>query len=305
MENLYSILRRELFPFESQITHLGDRLTLINDMEDPYAGVPPDMERFNQALAVPFRIEGVALVYCDKGEFECRLNLRDYTMQGGDLLLVAPHSIGEIPDGFDAWTLIIGIGEGFLPSEVGVMDYMGLHQLMMSRPLVHLDDKQRKQFVRTFKLLEETVKDETNTYRENIAKSYMKVLYLYCHNALRQVSEAEPFEAYGTLLFHRFLELVNQHFKDERRIGFYADKLCLSPKYASQLIRKVSGKLAGDWIRERVILEAKLLLTDGRHNVQQAAEELHFISLPAFSKYFKIATRLSPKEFMDAVICRG
>lgn len=87
----------------------------------------------------------------------------------------------------------------------------------------------------------------------------------------------------------------------ERQIKFYADKLCLDPKYASQLIKQASGRMAGDWIQDRVILEAKLLLLDGNHNVQQVADALNFTSQSFFGKYFKNATGMSPKAYKESM----
>ncbi|MBO6051993.1 MAG: AraC family transcriptional regulator [Bacteroidales bacterium] len=100
------------------------------------------------------------------------------------------------------------------------------------------------------------------------------------------------------VVLNRFFDLVEKYFATERQISFYADKLCLAPKYASQVIRQASGKMAGDWIQERVILEAKLLLLDGHHNVQQVADALNFSSQSFFGKYFKSATGMSPKEYV-------
>lgn len=94
-----------------------------------------------------------------------------------------------------------------------------------------------------------------------------------------------------------FFDLVEKHFSSRRDVGFYAEKLCLAPKYASQVIRQASGKMPADWIRERVILEAKLLLLDGRHNVQQVSDALGFPSQSAFGKYFKQATGISPRDY--------
>ena len=66
-------------------------------------------------------------------------------------------------------------------------------------------------------------------------------------------------------------------------------------------ISPASGRMAGDWIQDRVILEAKLLLLDGNHNVQQVADALNFTSQSFFGKYFKNATGMSPKAYKESM----
>ena len=56
------------------------------------------------------------------------------------------------------------------------------------------------------------------------------------------------------------MQLLKEHYTSERNIGFYADKLCLSPKYLSQMVLAASGRHVKDWVQDYVILEAKALL---------------------------------------------
>jgi AraC-like DNA-binding protein len=95
----------------------------------------------------------------------------------------------------------------------------------------------------------------------------------------------------------QFLQLAEQHFKQERQVGFYAKKLCLTPKYLSHIIKSATGKSANDWIDAYVLLEAKALLKSSKLSIQQIADELHFADQSIFGKYFKRLAGLSPKEY--------
>jgi hypothetical protein len=50
---------------------------------------------------------------------------------------------------------------------------------------------------------------------------------------------------------------VEENFREQRDVGFYVDRLCLTPKYLSKVIRDSSGASAGEWIDDYVILETK------------------------------------------------
>jgi AraC-like DNA-binding protein len=95
----------------------------------------------------------------------------------------------------------------------------------------------------------------------------------------------------------RFLELAEKHFKTERQVGFYAEKLHITPKYLSQIIKANTGKSANDWIDDYVMLEAKALLKSSKLTIQQISDELNFADQSIFGKYFKRLEGVSPKEY--------
>ena len=97
----------------------------------------------------------------------------------------------------------------------------------------------------------------------------------------------------------KFLLLVQQHFKKERFLEFYADKLEVSAKHLSRTVKEATGFSAVDWIDRFVILEAKVLLKSTTMSIQQIADELNFNSQSLFGKYFKKHTGRSPKDFRN------
>ena len=89
------------------------------------------------------------------------------------------------------------------------------------------------------------------------------------------------------------------YYKQERSISFYAEKLCLTPKDLSSIIKQATGKLAGEWIDACVVLEAKMLLKCSEKSIQQIAEELNFANQSFFGKYFKHHTGMSPSKYKE------
>ena len=82
------------------------------------------------------------------------------------------------------------------------------------------------------------------------------------------------------VLFNQFINLLTEHHRKERRVDFYAEQLFLSPKHFSTVVKKVSGKTAGEWIDEYVILEAKALLKYSVMSIQEVAYFMNFPNLP-------------------------
>ena len=100
-------------------------------------------------------------------------------------------------------------------------------------------------------------------------------------------------------LTEKFLSLVQQHFKKERFLDFYATKLEVSTKHLSRTVKDATGSSAVDWIDRFVILEAKVLLKSTTMSIQQISDELNFNSQSFFGKYFKKHTGRSPKDFRN------
>lgn len=91
-----------------------------------------------------------------------------------------------------------------------------------------------------------------------------------------------------------------QYFRDHRDVGFYAAKVCLTPKHFSTVIRQETGHTAAWWIHRQVVSEAKNLLTMRPDlNIQAVADQLGFADQATFSRYFHRETGISPTEFRE------
>jgi AraC-like DNA-binding protein len=95
--------------------------------------------------------------------------------------------------------------------------------------------------------------------------------------------------------------LLVKEFWRHRSVGFYADRLNVTPKYFSEVIKKQTGKTAGEWIDDAVLLEAKVLLQDIDLGIAQISDRLNFCDQSVFGKFFKTHTGISPIEYRKAL----
>ena len=101
-------------------------------------------------------------------------------------------------------------------------------------------------------------------------------------------------------LLGRFIQLIMRYYKENRTLDFYADKLFISTKYLSDIIKRTSGRTAHDWIDKYIILEAKILLRSTNKTVQEISNELNFPNNSFFAKYFKKHVGMTPKEYRQS-----
>ena len=98
-------------------------------------------------------------------------------------------------------------------------------------------------------------------------------------------------------VFEDFLALVRDNHNKERSLSFYADKLYLTPKYLSKLVKNVSGKSAHEWIDSFVISEAMNMLKYSDMSIKSIVWELNFPNQTTFYRFFKANTGMTPSEY--------
>ena len=134
-----------------------------------------------------------------------------------------------------------------------------------------------------------------NPYKSKIVQHVMMAIFYSSENLSR--TEVEKPRTNADILSKEFLALVKEHFREERQLKFYADKMCITPRYLSRVVKECTQFSAADWIERFVVLEARALLKSTNMTVQQISDELNFPSQTFFGKYFKRRGGLSPKEY--------
>ena len=100
-------------------------------------------------------------------------------------------------------------------------------------------------------------------------------------------------------LIREYNFLVEQHFKEKHSVKEYADLLFKSPKTLSNLFKKNGETTPLQFIQNRLMLEAKRLLTYSDQSVSEIGYELGFSDIQAFSRFFKGKEGCSPQKFRD------
>lgn len=102
----------------------------------------------------------------------------------------------------------------------------------------------------------------------------------------------------------KFEQLLDEFFQNQTAlteglpsVKYFADKVCLSPNYFGDLIKKETGKTAQEYIRYRIIELAKERILEGKQSVSQIAYELGFQYPQHFSRLFKKQVGYTPNEY--------
>lgn len=143
--------------------------------------------------------------------------------------------------------------------------------------------------------------DTSYAFHTEATLALLRLFYFDVCNML-QVRVGKPDEASMRSydIFNKFLRLVQENCRRERSVQWYSEQLCLSAKYFSEVVKSVSGRTAGQWITNMVVLEIKGLLLDPELSVKEVAQKLNFPNQSFMGKYFKNATGISPSEYRNS-----
>ena len=93
--------------------------------------------------------------------------------------------------------------------------------------------------------------------------------------------------------------LVEEHFRTERQLSFYADKLAMTPDRLNDHVKRAAGVTAGHLIRQRVLTEAKRALVFTSQPIHEIAYDLTFADPSHFARFFRRQTGTTPQAFRD------
>ena len=261
-------------------------------------------------LQYPVRFDGYIIFYLKKGHFAVDVNLHTYEVREHSLMINVPGNIVKVSrydeEHIDQLDLVfVLISKEFMSDiqlDFGKVFQDGLN--LLHNPCIILDDFQMAVANDYLNLARKLIGAPLSYKREIIGSLLTSLTYLSADVWSKQVDEARklalnPGATRSNQILEHFLALVSEHHNEERGVAFYADKLCLTPKYLSKLVKTASGRSAPDWIDAFVILEAKNLLKYSDLPIKEVVYRLHFPTPSVFHKFFKAHTGLTPMQYRN------
>jgi len=257
-----------------------------------------DKPVISSTLEYPFKVDVLSAIISIKGKTEGSINLQPYSTDGAYLITILPGQIMQyksISEDFEGLFIIMSpkFTDSLMPNAA---ERLPLHLSVRDNPAIPLDEEALRGMIEYFEMLKRVMQVEDHPYRLEVAK-HLTLAFFYGAGAYWHKIADKPKLTHHEALVDKFLTLVQKHFKEQRGLEFYADKLCVTAKHLSKVIKATSGKASNDLIDEHVALEAKALLKSTNMTIEQISEELNFPSQSFFGKYFKRVTGMSPSEY--------
>ncbi|MFR2069634.1 MAG: helix-turn-helix domain-containing protein [Bacteroides nordii] len=242
----------------------------------------------------PYRTKEGRIIRALRGRARISINLIEYDVFPEMIIVTPPDSIIQVMSFSSDYDFqVIVASNNFLP----IPHREDLTGSYMKQGIVtKLADKEWNETGMYFSLIWETVQDPA--FRKEVVQYLLTaLLYNIRYIQKKNQSNISQLPSHQEELFRRFIALVNEYNKKERTVSFYADKLCLTPRYLNTVIRQASQQTVMEWINQAVTLEAQVLLKHSNLMVYQIADELNFPNPSFFCKFFKRRTGMTPQEY--------
>lgn len=241
-----------------------------------------------------------AICLLEEGELQLESDLFVQKARAPAIFTLAPEVIRKFTDlhkNYDA-RIFFFRKEIFLQRQTDI-NYLEKFDFFekAEQQVILLNDKQFGLFKSYFDLIHEK-SGENDLHTSEIIRSLIYIILNEIDSVHQnRAEETHTSASRGNLVLSQFKRLLSKHFIQEQQVSFYAEKLNLTPKYFSTLIKQVSGKTAGEWINEMLLLEAKVRLQNPDLTVAQIAYDLNFSDPSHFGKFFKKHSGKTPLQF--------
>ena len=292
------ILNINTFPLNDHSARIDDMLYLADNFTST------DAQQRELHMNDPIQVSMALVFLCIDGYIDFQINLKDYHLTPQHVATIPVNSFvifKDFPLSFRGF--LVAINPDF-------MDYSRDNKLGMafmnntSMDIIgFMPEQNMQEAIMLYKMMKTKLQDRDYIFKTECVKSILEILKYNGYQAMLHQKQMKPdnlIRSRKDEIYYMFTKLVNKYYREERQIAFYADRLNVTPKYLSTIVKQVSGKFATEWIDDFVILEAKAILKNETVGMKTICARLNFASPSLFTKYFKQHTGLTPKEYRNS-----
>ena len=256
-----------------------------------------------QTFQDPCRINAFIIGVGTEGECSGLHNLQEFRIKKDTLFIFGPNNILQVRSIERLNVHVIAISPDFIQRiNIDTKHLLPLLLQFASHPCLEIPHNECQALRSFIALIEQELKGSESEFSTEIIGGLITgSVYKVGEILRRYLSEhpevENPARDRAKEHFTQFTRLLNENYKRERSVAFYARQLCITPKYLTTLIKRISGRSVSEWIDSYVILEAKTLLKYSDMSVQEIAYSLNFPNQSLFGSYFKRNTGMSPSQY--------
>lgn len=258
-----------------------------------FALAPEEMMRTEHATATHHLL-------CHRGNVKLTVNNVCYNIVSGDYaILPGVPILSNITRSDDYEGDLMILSESFVRLLRPHNNYHVFgHLSLLRNPIMHLAENDFRTCSEDIAFIRRRIEMKAHLFFDEMLEHLVMthVLNIYDIHA-RQMRPAELPKRASEIL-RQFINLLDDgHYRKNRELQFYADKLCITPHYLSEVCKTVTGQPATYWIDLYLGNEVLSMMTATDRTLSDIAYELNFSSLSYFTRYARKLIGMSPTKF--------
>ncbi|HBG41692.1 MAG TPA: AraC family transcriptional regulator [Porphyromonadaceae bacterium] len=252
-------------------------------------------------LEYPHYLENaIGFSICTKGYAVIKINFQEFFVSPNSIVTIFPNRIIEPIDiSGDFTTESLYFTFDFV-SDLPLVSNFSILDKIENTPCIDVPSSEASNILKYHSFIVEQYNRKDHPYRQEITKSLLFALITEIGALYLTSEQIKNANTHAEYLVKHFYRLLKNHHKEERRISFYADKLCLSPKYLTTILKKTTGKSVHEWINDAVIVSAKILLKTTAFTITEISDDLNFADASLFCRFFKQHTKMTPLQYRES-----
>lgn len=247
----------------------------------------------------PRKMNFILIGLCTKGQLRYRIDGKEQIINAGDILIVSEH---QVIDGYNPSPTMEGLcimmSVNFFHEIIkSVHDVSSLFVFARTQPVMKLERRECDAFKEYFAVIKQKISDTKNHFRKDLIRTLLLAMFYDVGNIIYRARNFGDAQIPSEKAFTRFLRLVQDNCKRERRVSWYAQQLCISPKYLSLVVKRISGRTALEWIENYVTMELRVELKNSTKSIKEIAEDMNFPNQSFLGKYFKEHVGMTPSKY--------
>ncbi|MDE6078006.1 MAG: helix-turn-helix domain-containing protein [Muribaculaceae bacterium] len=248
----------------------------------------------------PLRIDALLIALCTEGSGKIGIDLREYEIKKNTIIVIQPKNfiyLSNYSDDFKCSAVVCSnhVVEDVLPKLTEILPLLMHHR---TEPVSYLSEEDANNISNFYDFLRKKLRGpKTPFLKQKVLCMLQAALYEMMDIHLQNSSGVATQRTRKEEIMAKFILAVSEHFREQRQVAYYAHKLFITPKHLSSVVKELSGRTAGDWIENYVVMEAKVLLKTTDRTIQEIALYLNFANQSFFGKYFKHHTGMSPTSY--------
>lgn len=242
----------------------------------------------------------LAHAFCTDGSSRILFNGKWFDFGAGDVLIVRKGKLVEkIEQADDFRVKTIYVESAFIElctphSNYGIKGQLSL----FLNPVMHLTPAQSEVCRRDYDAVESRLRNDDHHFHREIIINALQAMILDFFDFHSHIYGESNLSTQTASVMTRFLLMLeNGDFRHHREVTYYADKLCVTPKYLSEISKKVSGYAANYWINHYTALDISRKLRDKSLSFVQISDMFHFSSPAYFSRYVQHHLGMNPTNY--------
>ena len=250
----------------------------------------------NYDFSEPHRHNYYEIFFFAKGGGEHHIDFKAYAIHDHSINFISPGQVHQLKRSADSYGSIVLFSRDFVSQGVG--EKYSLYNFPFlnnsQQPTLPTSQQEFDEFNHLLSQVQVESGLNAEVYSE-IMRSYLKVILLKCLQFFEARYPGQSSKV-GSV-FNSFREMVENEYREQRQPAYYASKLNVTEKKLNTLCKEHNGESAGDFIKNRVLLEAKRLLSNTDHNIKEIAYFLGFEDPSYFNRFFRANTGATAGDF--------